>query len=78
MPILIIKIRVVLHLIFLHVSEVFLLKKKHMFRIFFVVLLTVHLSIFISVFNQLDEQNLFYNKFHFMPLYVSSTCARNM
>jgi len=40
-------------------------------------LLTVHLSIFISVFNQHDAQNLFYNKFYFMPLHVSSTCARN-
>ena len=29
----------------------------------FDVLLTVHLSIFISVFNQLHTQNLFYNKF---------------
>ena len=28
---------------------------------------------FISVFNQLDAQNLFYNKFYFMPLHVSST-----
>ena len=34
----------------------------------FDVLLTVlHLSIFISVFNQLDAQNLFHNKFYFMP-----------
>jgi len=41
------------------------------------VFLTVHLSIFISVF-QLDAQNLFHNKFYFMPLHVSSTCARNM
>jgi len=49
---------------------------------YFDVLLTVHLSIFISVFNQLDAQN----KFYFMPLHVSrnfdlllmSTCARNM
>jgi len=24
-----------------------------------------------SVFNQLDAQNLFYNKFYFMPLHVS-------
>jgi len=32
-------------------------------QFFFDVLLTVHLSIFISVFNQLDAQNLFYNKF---------------
>ena len=51
---------------------------KHIHR--FDVLLTVHLSIFISVFNQLDAQNLFHNKFYFMPLHVSSTCAcaRNM
>jgi len=27
----------------------------------------------ISVFNQLDAQNLFHNKFYFMPLHVSST-----
>ena len=43
----------------------------------FGVLLTVHLSIFISVFNQLDAQNLFHNKFYFMPLHVSSTCAHH-
>jgi len=44
----------------------------------FDVLLTVlHLSIFISVFNQLDAQNLFQNNFYFMPLYVSSTCAHH-
>ena len=30
-------------------------------------------SKFISVFNQLDAQNLFHNKFYFMPLHVSST-----
>jgi len=35
-------------------------------------------SEFISVFNQLDAQNLFHNKFYFMALHVSSTCARNM
>ena len=34
-------------------------------------------SIFISVFNQLDAQNLFHNKFYFMPLHVSSTCAHH-
>ena len=44
---------------------------------FFDVLLTVHLSIFISAFNQLDAQNLFHNKFYFMPLHVSSTCAHH-
>ena len=43
----------------------------------FDVLLTVHLSIFISVFNQLDAQNLFHGKFYFMPLHVSSTCAHH-
>ena len=31
----------------------------------FDVLLTVHLSIFILVINQLDAQNLFYNKFNY-------------
>ena len=43
----------------------------------FDVLLTVHLSIFISPFNQLDEQHLFHNKFYLMPLNVSSTCANH-
>ena len=43
----------------------------------FDVLLTVHLSIFISVFNQHDAQNLFHNKFYFMPLHVSNTCAHH-
>jgi len=43
----------------------------------FDVLLTVHLSIFISVFNQLDAQNLFHNKSYFKPLHVSSTCAHH-
>ena len=28
---------------------------------------------FILVVNQLDAQNLFYSKFYFMPLHVSST-----
>ena len=32
---------------------------------------------FISVFNQLDAQSLFHNKFYFMPLHVSSTCAHH-
>ena len=50
---------------------------KHKLLFFFDVLLTVHLSIFISVFNQLDAQNLFHNKFYFMPLHVSSTCAHH-
>jgi len=43
----------------------------------FDVLLTVHLSIFISVFNQLDAQSLFRSKFYFMPLHVLSTCAHH-
>jgi len=33
--------------------------------------------IFLSVFNQLDAQNLFHNKFYFMLLHVSSTCAHH-
>jgi len=44
---------------------------------FFYVLLTVHLSAFISLFNQLDAKNLFRNMFYFMPLQVSSTCAHH-
>jgi len=44
---------------------------------FFDVLLTVHLTIFISVFNQLHAQNLFHNKFYFMPLHVSNTRAHH-
>ena len=31
-------------------------------------------SSFISVFNEVDAQNLFHNKVYFMPLHVSSTC----
>ena len=33
--------------------------------------------LFISVFNQFDAQNLFYNKFYFVPLHVSSTYAHH-
>jgi hypothetical protein len=37
-----------------------------------------HIRIFlISVFNQLDSQNLFHSKFYFMLLHVSSTCAHH-
>jgi len=39
----------------------------------FDVLLTVHLSIFISVINQLDAQNFVLQLVYFMPLHVSST-----
>ena len=45
-------------------------KQRDSFFIHFDVLLTVHLSIFISVFNQPDAQNLFHSKFYFMPLHV--------
>jgi hypothetical protein len=38
-------------------------KSRHKGLGFFDVLLTVHLSIFILVINQLDAHNLFYNKF---------------
>ena len=41
------------------------------------ILLTVRLSVFISVINQFDAQNLFQNKFYFMPVHVSSTCAHH-
>ena len=46
-------------------------------------LLTMHghrnlkLNKLISVINQLEAQNLFHNKFYFMPLHVSSTCAHH-
>jgi len=40
----------------------------------FDVSLTVHLSIFISVINQLDAQNFCFTISSFMPLHVSSTC----
>jgi len=36
-----------------------------------------HENKFISLFNELDAQNLFHSKFYFMPLHVSSTCALN-
>ena len=39
----------------------------------FDVLLTVHLSIFILVINQLDAQNFVLQEVYFMPLHVSST-----
>ena len=59
------------------ISNFFCMNALHRGQIFFFdVLLPVHLSIFVSVFNQLDAQNLFYNKFYFVPLHVSSTCAR--
>jgi len=41
---------------------------------YFDVLFTVHLSIFISVFSQLDAQNLFHIKFYF----IASTCFEHM
>jgi len=41
---------------------------------FFDVLLTVHLSIFISVINQLDEQNFCFTK----SLFHASTCFEHM
>ena len=44
----------------------------------FNVLLTVHLSIFILVINQLDAQNLLYNKFTSCLYIFRAPCARNM
>jgi len=43
----------------------------------FDVLLTVHLSIFISVINQLDAQNFCFTISFFSCLHVSSTCAHH-
>jgi len=34
-------------------------------------------GMFISVFDHLDAQNLFHNKFYFMPPHVLSTCAHH-
>ena len=42
---------------------------------FFYVLLTVHLSIFILVINQLDAQNLFYGKFVSCLYMFRAQCA---
>ena len=42
------------------------------------VLLTVHLSIFISLFNQLDAQNLFHNKFYFILYMFRAHVLKNM
>ena len=41
----------------------------------FDILLTVHLSIFILVINQLDAQNLFYNKFISCLYMFRAPCA---
>ena len=38
---------------------------------------TDYVAEFISVLNQLDAQNLFHNKFYFMPLHVSKTCTHH-
>jgi len=45
--------------------------------LFFNVLLSVHLSIFISVINQLDAQHFVLQYVYFMPLHVSSRCAHH-
>jgi hypothetical protein len=42
---------------------------------FFDVFLTVHISIFILVINQLDAQNLFYNKFISCLYMFRTPCA---
>jgi len=43
----------------------------------FDVLLTVHLSIFILVINQLHAKNYVFQWVYFLPLHVSSTCAHH-
>ena len=45
---------------------------------FFYVLLTVNLSIFVLVINQLDAQSLFYNKSISCLYMFRAPCARNM
>ena len=50
---------------------------KEMDAITLIIILKHSHKIFISVFNQLDAQNLFHNKFYFMLLHVSSTCAHH-
>jgi len=44
-------------------------------NIYFEVLLTVYLSIFVLVINQLDTQNLFYNKFISCLYMFPAPCA---
>ena len=66
---------------------------KHVETVLIINIWLLHLVVFLSLslqnlvtmhghrnlkLNQLDAQNLFHNKFYFMPLHVSSTCARNM
>ena len=55
---------------FLIMTEINLVK-----RVFFDVLLTVHLSIFILVINQLDARNLFYSKFISCLYMFRAPCA---
>jgi len=45
--------------------------------VFFYILLTVHLSIFISVINPLDAQNLFYSKFISCLYMFRALCAHH-
>ena len=52
-------------------------ERKHFCWLRHIICSTATGKVFISVFNQLDAQNLFNNKFYFMPLHVSSTCARH-
>jgi len=44
---------------------------------FLYVLLTVQLSIFISVINQIDAQNFVLQQVYFMLIHVSSTCTHH-
>ena len=51
------------------------LNASNITTLFFDVLLTVHLSIFILVINQFDAQNLFYNKFISCLYMFRAPCA---
>ena len=56
-------------------SDIIVLEQTHEVSFFFYVLLTVHLSTFILVINQLDAQNLFYNKFISCLYMFRAPCA---
>jgi len=64
--------------IFLHSQNTTALQPNVFWNGILWLLVTNKERLFISVFNQLDAQNLFHNKFYFMSVHVSSTCARNM
>jgi len=65
------------HCLSLHINNYTFLEQTHCCHARNSLILQLTICIFISVFNQLDVQNLFHNKFYFMPLHVTSTCAHH-